>query len=146
MPEGDKHYLAKTRARSILSQYLGCEYTSIEEPKQGKSFDAEKNWSLDAYGEIKIRIAIEIDGKKGHGTKITNAKDKLRDDDNLKRNDVYTVRFKTADLIGNKSLSVAEIISEIQYSLSEQGLPLLYTWLKYTKKIIPEQNHHRSLA
>ena len=134
--EGDKHYLAKTRARSILEVYLGCKNTSIEEPQQGQSFGAEKNWSLDAYGEITIKIGIEIDGKKGHGTKITNAKDKFRDKDNLKRNNVYTVRFSDKDFIGKKSLSVAEIINEIQYSLSKQGLPLLHTW--YTKKVVPE--------
>jgi hypothetical protein len=115
---------------------LNCEFTSIEEPQQGESFGEEKNWSLDAYGELTIKIGIEIDGKVGHGTIKTIAKDKFRNGDNLKRNKVYTVRFKTADFIGKKSLSVEEIIREIQYSLSKQGHPLLKT--VYTNKVVPE--------
>jgi len=134
--EGDKHYLAKTRARSILEVYLGCKNTSIEKEQKGESFGAEKNWSLDAYGEITIKIGIEIDGKKGHGTKITNAKDKFRDKDNRERNNVYTVRFKTADFIGRKNLSVQEIINEIIYTLTIQRHPLFQT--SYTHHIIPE--------
>ena len=123
--EGNKHNLAKIRARSILEVYLGCKNTSIEEPQQGESFGVEKNWSLDAYGELTIKIGIEIDGKVGHGTKKSIAKDKYRNGDNLKRNDVYTVRFKTGDFIGRKSLTADEIISEIQYWLNKQGLALL---------------------
>jgi hypothetical protein len=135
MTESDNHYKAKCRARSILSQILDCQFTSIEEPQQGVSFGEEKNWSLDAYGELTIKIGIEIDGKVGHGTKKTIAKDKYRNDDNLKRNDVYTVRFKTRDFIGRNSLTADEIISEIQYKLSKQGLALLKTYDKVIPKI-----------
>jgi hypothetical protein len=125
MAEGDNHYKAKCRARSILGEILDCQVTSIEEPQQGESFGEEKSWSLDAYGELTIKIGIEIDGKVGHGTKKTIAKDKYRNGDNLKRNKVYTVRFKTRDFIGKNSLTSEEIISEIQYSLNKQGLALL---------------------
>jgi len=134
--ESDKHDKAKRRARSILQMYLGCENCSNEEQQTGESFGEEKHWSLDAYGELTIKIGIEIDGKVGHGTKKTIAKDKYRDQDNLKRNNVYTVRFSDNDFIGKKSLTVQEIISEIQYSLAKQGLPLLHTW--YTNKVVPE--------
>lgn len=130
------HYKAKCRARSILGEVLGCEVTSIEEPQQGESFGEEKHWSLDAFGELTIKIGIEIDGKVNHDTKRTIAKDKYRNGDNLKRNKVYTVRFKTADFIGKKALTQDEIISEIQYSLAKQGLALLKT--VYTKKVVPE--------
>lgn len=123
--ESDNHYKAKCRARSILGEGLDCQVTSIEEPQEGESFGEEKHWSLDAYGELTIKIGIEIDGKVGHGTKSTIAKDKYRNGDNLKRNKVYTVRFKTADFIGKKSLTQDEIIREIQYSLAKQGLVLL---------------------
>jgi hypothetical protein len=135
MTEGDAHDKAKRRAKSILEE-LGCKNTSIEKPQQGKSFGAEKNWSLDAYGELTIKIGIEIDGKVGHNSKLSNAKDKYRDKDNKDRNDVYTVRFKTKDFVGRKSLTVAEVINEIQYSLNKQGLPLLVSY--YTKNVIPE--------
>lgn len=136
MVESDKHYNAKCRARSILGEILDCKFTSIEEPQQGESFGEEKHWSLDAYGELTIKIGIEIDGKVNHGTKKTIAKDKYRNGDNLARNKVYTVRFKTRDFIGKKALTQDEIISEIQYSLAKQGLPLLKT--VYTKKVVPE--------
>ncbi len=136
MAESDNHYKAKCRARAILGQILDCEFTSIEEPQQGESFGEEKHWSLDAYGELTVKIGIEIDGKVGHGTKKTIAKDKYRNGDNLERNKVYTVRFKTGDFIGSKSLTQDEIIREIQYSLSKQGLPLLRTC--YTKNVTPE--------
>lgn len=125
MTEGDKHYKAKLRARQILMDYLGCENCSIEKEQQGESFGAEKNWSLDAYGELTIKIGIEIDGKTNHGTKITIPKDKFRDKDNLERNKVYTVRFKPDDFIGKKSLTREQIIDEIRYRLKKQGLPLL---------------------
>jgi hypothetical protein len=134
--ESDKHYKAKNRAKNILWSALGCVNCSTEESQQGVSFDEEKTWSFDAYGELTIKIAIEIDGKVGHGTKRTIAKDKYRNQDNLSRNDVYTVRFSTDDLVGKKALSEDEIISEIQHSLNEQGFPLLRTC--YTKKVTPE--------
>lgn len=136
MTEGDQHYKAKCRARSILGEILHCEFTSIEEPLVGESFGEEKNWSLDAYGELTIKIGIEIDGKVNHGTKKTIAKDKYRNGDNLQRNNVYTVRFTTDDFIGKKALTQDEIIAEIQHSLAKQGLALLKT--VYTKKVVPE--------
>jgi hypothetical protein len=125
MTEGMKHFKAKLRAMQILKDVLGCESFGIEEPKQGVSFYQNKNWSIDAYGELTVKIAIEVDGKVNHGTKITIAKDKFRDKDNLERNKTYTIRFHPDDLVGKHQLSDLEILSEIRWSLHEQGLLLI---------------------
>jgi hypothetical protein len=134
--EGDEHYKAKMRAKNILWSALGCVNCSTEEQQTGESFGEEKTWSIDAYGELTIKIGIEIDGKVGHNSKLSNAKDKWRNHDNLNRNEMYTVRFKTKELIGKNALSEDEIIAEIQYRLNKQGLALLRTC--YTKKVTPE--------
>jgi hypothetical protein len=125
MAEGTKHFQAKLRAMNILKNVCHCDVVSIEEPRKGISFDEEKHWSLDAYGELKLKIGIEIDGKVNHDTKITIPKDKFRDKDNLERNKTYTVRFHPDEIIGKHQLSDIEILSEIRWSLKRQGLLLL---------------------
>lgn len=121
MTEGNKHFRAKLKAKEILN-LIGCQTVTDEEEKIGVTFEQRKNWKIDAYGELTIKIGIEIDGKVGHGTKITTAKDKFRDKDNLERNQLYTVRFSPDDIL---DMPTHFIQAEILYRLTKQGLRLL---------------------
>jgi hypothetical protein len=123
--ESEKHFKAKLRAMQILKDVLRCDLYSIEEPKEGNSFGVDKTFSLDAYGELRIKIGIEIDGKCNHGTRITIAKDKYRAQSCQLVDNTYTVRFTPDDFVGDRKLTDNEILSEIRWSLKNQGMLLL---------------------
>ena len=123
--ESNKHYKGKLRALQVLKDVLHCDLYSIEEPKPGFSFGQDKTFSLDAYGELNIKLAIEIDGKKNHGTKITIAKDKYRGQSCQLQDHTYTIRFSIDDLVGDKKLADIEVLNEIRWSLKNQGMLLL---------------------
>ena len=58
--------------------------------------------------------AFEVDGSKGHSTKIDLRKMKMRDE-TLAEKGIQTVRIRTDDLLGRKKQPLEIILEEIEY-------------------------------
>ena len=62
-------------------------------------------------------VIFEVDGKRGHTTRMDLYKMELRDHA-FQKTGIRTVRIQTADLVGKKKQPVDIILAEIDYQLS----------------------------
>lgn len=119
--ESDKHYKGKLRLYNLFKS-RGYQ-THKEVPSQERlESDEVKNYVFDVLvcgrfidSNNPIYIILEVDGRKGHRTGITDNKAKVRDDHFMNKYNIPTVRFAFEDLHGNDKIADDLIIQEVEY-------------------------------
>ena len=119
--ESRKHYLGKQR---LFNLFKNLGYSVFKEvPSQERLEDGQtKNYVIDILlcgkfvdSNNPIYIICEVDGSKGHRTKITDEKAKKRDELFLGRYSVPSIRFAFEDLHGVNAIDDSLIVKEVEY-------------------------------
>lgn len=119
--ESRKHYLGKQR---LYDFFKGQGYEAYKEVPSREILDNGeiKNFVIDVliggkfiHSDKHILIILEVDGKKGHRTGITDNKAKTRDSHFLEKYKIPTVRFSFEDLHGVNKIDDDLIIQEVEY-------------------------------
>ena len=119
--ESDKHYKSKLRLYNLYKN-LGFEVykevPSIEILESGQ----EKHYVFDVLccgrfvnSNNPVFVVLEVDGRKGHRTGITDDKAKVRDNHFLSKYSIPTVRFAFEDLHGVNKIDDDLIIQEVEH-------------------------------
>jgi hypothetical protein len=119
--ESQKHYLGKVRLYNLFRDRgysVFKEVPSYEILESGQ----EKGYVIDVLccGRIvnshdPIYIILEVDGRKGHRTGITDNKAKVRDDHFMQKYSIPTIRFAFEDLHGVDKIDDDLIVKEVEY-------------------------------
>jgi hypothetical protein len=119
--ESDKHLKGKERLFNLFKN-LGYEVYK-EVPTHERLENGEiKNYVFDILVVGKfvgtdrpILTVLEVDGRKGHRTKITDDKAKKRDQHFMDRYQIPTIRFPFEDLHGVDKIDDDLIVKEVEY-------------------------------
>jgi hypothetical protein len=126
--ESEQHQKAKIRLKEIVTE-LGiiADYeigTGITKTPLG-----DKTFTIDLFGfwtnartGVTQKIAFEVRGFKGHDSKWTRYKDRLRDQSHLGKG-IKTVRINMLDLVGRKAVDKQTIKEDILWQLGEIRFP-----------------------
>lgn len=130
MTEYPQHRKKKERIAALLREQSN--YQNVQVEKQTSVTVNGYPYTADVYAEriststnlimagvrplVIHKIAVEVDGKRGHHGTIASRKDKLRDE-RLKEAGITTVRFPTKWLTGRMALSDDEILAYIDWTL-----------------------------
>lgn len=137
--ESDKHAKGKIRLYDLFKK-LGYEAHKEVPSREIIESGSVKNYVFDVliYGKLAksnnpIYVILEVDGRKGHRTGITDIKGKIRDDHFMNKYNIPTIRFAFEDLHGAKEIDDNLIIEEVEY------------WIKVHLKKIIYQNKPMNL-
>ena len=119
--ESDKHYKGKLRLYNLFKS-LGYS-THKEVPSQEHLENGEtKGYVFDVLvcgkfvgSNNPVYTILEVDGRKGHRTKITDDKARVRDNHFMNRYAIPTIRFQFEDLHGVDKIDDELIIKEVEY-------------------------------
>jgi hypothetical protein len=119
--ESDKHYKGKIRLYELFKN-LGYQ-THKEVPSQERLENGEdKGYVFDILvcgrfvdSNSPVFVVLEVDGRKGHRTGITDHKAAIRDGHFLEKYKIPTVRFAFEDLHGANKIDDSLIIQEVEY-------------------------------
>jgi hypothetical protein len=119
--ESEKHLKGKNRLYDLFKKNGYSVFKEV--PSQERLEDGQiKNYIIDVLccGRIinshdPIYIILEVDGRKGHRTGITDKKAELRDSHFLNKYAIPTVRFAFEDLQGVDKITDDLIIKEVEY-------------------------------
>src|SRR5215210_3236829 len=119
--ESDKHYKGKLRLYELFKTNGYEVYKEV--PSQEKLESGEdKGYVFDILvcgrfvdSNSPVFVIIEVDGRKGHRTGITDHKARVRDDHFMDKYAIPTIRFAFEDLHGVNSIDDDLIIKEIEY-------------------------------
>lgn len=119
--ESDKHYKGKIRLFNLFKS-LGYQ-THKEVPSHEVLENSEKkNYVFDVLvcgrfvdSHNPVYVILEVDGRKGHRTGITDNKAKIRDNHFLSKYSIPTIRFAFEDLHGVDKIDDDLIIKEVEY-------------------------------
>jgi hypothetical protein len=119
--ESEKHYKGKLRLYNLFKS-LGYQ-THKEVPSQEHLENGEtKNYVFDVLvcgrfvdSNSPVYVVLEVDGRKGHRTGITDNKAAVRDNHFMDRYAIPTVRFAFEDLHGVNAIDDDLIIKEVEY-------------------------------
>ena len=119
--ESQKHLSGKNRLYNLFKS-LG--YAVFKEvPSQERLENGEiKNYVIDILvvgkfvdSDRPIYVILEVDGTKGHRTKITDNKARIRDNHFMDQYSIPTIRFGFEDLHGVDAIDNSLIIKEVEY-------------------------------
>lgn len=119
--ESDKHLKSKLRLYDLFKKNGFEVYKEV--PSQEHLENGQiKNYVFDILccgrfvdSNRPIYIILEVDGRKGHRTGITDDKAALRDGHFLDKYNIITVRFAFEDLHGVNKIDDDLIIKEVEY-------------------------------
>lgn len=123
--ESQKHYLGKRRLYELFKSN-GFEVHS-EVPSQERLDNGDiKNYVFDILvvgkfvgSKRPIYTILEVDGRKGHRTGITDNKARVRDEHFLNKYNIPTIRFAFEDLHGVNKIDDDLIMKEVEYWIKQ---------------------------
>lgn len=119
--ESQKHYLGKQR---LYNLFKGLGYATFKEVPSQECLESgeTKNYIFDILlcgkfvnSDRPIYTVLEVDGRKGHRTGITDNKAEVRDSHFLEKYKIVTIRFAFEDLHGVKKIDDDLIVKEVEY-------------------------------
>ena len=119
--ESEKHYKGKLRLYELFKK-LGYEvYKEVPSIEHLENTET-KNYVFDVLvcgrfvdSNNPVYIVLEVDGRKGHRTGITDNKAEVRDSHFMDKYQIPTIRFAFEDLHGVNKIDDDLIIKEVEY-------------------------------
>lgn len=123
--ESEKHLKGKNRLYELFKKYGFEVYKEV--PSQERLDDGDvKNFIFDVLvigkfvnSKCPIITILEVDGRKGHRTGITDNKARVRDSHFMNKYSIPTVRFAFEDLHGVNKIDDELIIREVEYWIKQ---------------------------
>lgn len=119
--ESQKHYLGKRRLYELFKSNGFEVYSEVPSQEHMENGDI-KNFIFDVLvvgkfvdSERPLFTILEVDGRRGHRTGITDNKAALRDGHFLEKYNIVTVRFAFEDLHGVNKIDDDLIIQEVEH-------------------------------
>ncbi len=119
--ESRKHFIGKQRLYDLFKEQG---YSTFKEVPSYEILEngQEKGYVIDVlicgkfiHSDKPIFIILEVDGRRGHRTGITDDKAKVRDNHFLSKYSIPTVRFAFEDLHGVNKIDDDLIIQEVEH-------------------------------